>query len=72
MLKKERHTTKHDNNASNRNFIKLDDNRPVEVDHEIGTLIIVILKAKNLNDNHFRKQDVYAHATLNGERPGCT
>ncbi|TEB18591.1 hypothetical protein FA13DRAFT_1648459, partial [Coprinellus micaceus] len=36
---------------------------------EIGTLIIVILKARNLNDKHkFRKQDVFAKIGLNGER----
>ncbi|KAL0954599.1 hypothetical protein HGRIS_003559 [Hohenbuehelia grisea] len=34
---------------------------------EIGTLIIVVLKAKNLNDKHsFYKQDVFAQITLNG------
>ncbi|KAF8802443.1 hypothetical protein BYT27DRAFT_7196627 [Phlegmacium glaucopus] len=36
-------------------------------DSELGTLIIVLLKARNLNDKHsFRKQDVVAQATLNG------
>jgi len=34
--------------------------------HE-GTLVIVVLKAKDLIDNHsFYKQDVYASITLNG------
>ncbi|KAF8896587.1 hypothetical protein BD779DRAFT_1496727 [Infundibulicybe gibba] len=34
---------------------------------ELGTLIVVILKARNLNDKHsFYKQDVFAQATLNG------
>lgn len=34
---------------------------------EIGTLIVVILKARNLNDKHkFRKQDVFAKVSLNG------
>ena len=49
-----------------RKFINLDDEDPMTVNHEIGTLIIIILKAKNLNDKHFRKQDVYAQVTLNG------
>ncbi|KAK7044124.1 hypothetical protein VNI00_007841 [Paramarasmius palmivorus] len=35
-------------------------------DEEIGTLIVVILKARNLNDKHFYKQDVYATISLNG------
>lgn len=35
---------------------------------ELGTLIVVLLKARNLNDKHsFRKQDVFAQATLNSE-----
>ncbi|EAU85375.2 hypothetical protein CC1G_07069 [Coprinopsis cinerea okayama7 len=34
---------------------------------EIGTLIVVVLKARNLNDKHkFRKQDAYAKVLLNG------
>ncbi|KDR79023.1 hypothetical protein GALMADRAFT_244752 [Galerina marginata CBS 339.88] len=34
---------------------------------QLGTLIVVLLKARNLNDKHsFRKQDVFAQATLNG------
>ncbi|RDB25518.1 hypothetical protein Hypma_006472 [Hypsizygus marmoreus] len=34
---------------------------------ELGTLIVVILKARNLNDRHsFYKQDVFAQASLNG------
>jgi len=37
-------------------------------DSELGTLIVVLLKARNLNDKRsFRKQDVFAKATLNGE-----
>ncbi|KAI3613803.1 calcineurin temperature suppressor cts1 [Moniliophthora roreri] len=35
-------------------------------DEEIGTLIVVVLKARNLNDKHFYKQDVYATISLNG------
>ncbi|KAJ4495203.1 hypothetical protein C8J55DRAFT_446974 [Lentinula edodes] len=35
-------------------------------EEEIGTLIIVVLKAQNLNDKHFFKQDVYAQVSLNG------
>ncbi|TFK75107.1 hypothetical protein BDN72DRAFT_726140, partial [Pluteus cervinus] len=36
-------------------------------EEEIGTLIVVVLKAQNLQDKHsFWKQDVYATATLNG------
>jgi len=36
---------------------------------EIGTLIVVVLKARNLNDKHkFRKQDVYGKIGLGGER----
>jgi len=42
---------------------------PVDKEPEIGTLIVVILKARNLLDRHtFRKQDVYAQATLSGTR----
>ncbi|TFK28162.1 hypothetical protein FA15DRAFT_585004, partial [Coprinopsis marcescibilis] len=34
---------------------------------EIGTLIVVVLKARNLNDKHkFRKQDAFAKISLNG------
>ncbi|KAF5342632.1 hypothetical protein D9611_001916 [Ephemerocybe angulata] len=34
---------------------------------EIGTLIVVVLKARNLNDKHtFRKQDVFTSVALNG------
>ena len=33
----------------------------------LGTLIVVLLKARNLNDKHsFRKSDVFAQAILNG------
>ena len=36
-------------------------------ENELGTLIVVVLKARNLNDNHsFYKQDVFAQVTLNG------
>ncbi|KAF9048464.1 C2 domain-containing protein, partial [Panaeolus papilionaceus] len=39
----------------------------MDKDNELGTLIVVLLKARNLNDKHsFRKQDVFAQATLNG------
>ena len=35
---------------------------------ELGTLVIVVLKAKDLPDKHsFYKSDVYAQVTLNGE-----
>lgn len=35
--------------------------------NEIGTLIVVVLKAQNLHDKHsFYKQDVYAQVVLNG------
>ncbi|KAJ7116429.1 hypothetical protein C8R44DRAFT_879800 [Mycena epipterygia] len=34
---------------------------------ELGTLVIVVLKAKNLNDKYFWKQDVFAQVGLNGE-----
>lgn len=34
---------------------------------ELGTLIVVVLKAKDLNDKHsFYKQDAYAQITFNG------
>ena len=34
---------------------------------EIGTLVVVVLKARNLLDKHsFFKQDVYTKVTLNG------
>ena len=34
---------------------------------ELGILVVVVLKARNLNDKHsFYKQDVFAQATLNG------
>ncbi|KAE9408474.1 hypothetical protein BT96DRAFT_700009 [Gymnopus androsaceus JB14] len=36
-------------------------------EEEIGTLIVVVLKAQNLHDKHFFKQDVYAQITFNGE-----
>ncbi|KAJ7671581.1 hypothetical protein DFH06DRAFT_119272 [Mycena polygramma] len=36
-------------------------------DQELGTLVIVVLKAKNLNDKYFWKQDVFAQVGLNGE-----
>ncbi|KAG6857214.1 hypothetical protein H0H87_007633 [Tephrocybe sp. NHM501043] len=42
-----------------------------ERETELGTLIIVILKARNLNDKHsFYKQDVFAQVTLNGKAFG--
>ena len=31
---------------------------------EIGTLVVVVLKARNLLDKHFFKQDVYTKVTL--------
>lgn len=35
--------------------------------NELGTLIVVVLKARNLNDKHFLyKQDVFAQLSLNG------
>ncbi|KAJ7454709.1 hypothetical protein FB451DRAFT_1565115 [Mycena latifolia] len=34
---------------------------------ELGTLVIVVLKAKNLNDKYFWKQDVFAQVGLNGD-----
>lgn len=38
---------------------------------EIGTLIVVVLKARNLIDKHtFRKQDVLAKVALNGKLIG--
>ncbi|KAJ7746382.1 hypothetical protein B0H16DRAFT_1726560 [Mycena metata] len=36
-------------------------------DLELGTLVIVVLKAKNLNDKYFWKQDVFAQVGLNGD-----
>ncbi|KAF8899902.1 C2 domain-containing protein [Gymnopilus junonius] len=40
---------------------------PNDKESELGTLIVVLLKARNLNDKHsFRKSDVFAQATLNG------
>jgi hypothetical protein len=53
-------------NAIKKAYINLDDDGPGA--ERIGTLIVVMLKAKDLNDKHFRKQDVFAQATLNGER----
>jgi hypothetical protein len=53
-----------------KSYINLDDDGPGS--ELIGTLIVVLLKAKNLNDKHFRKQDVYAKATLNGESAQST
>ncbi|KAF5327371.1 hypothetical protein D9619_004463 [Psilocybe cf. subviscida] len=45
--------------------INLDDKTRKE--DELGTLIVVLLKARNLPDKHsFRKSDVFAQATLNG------
>ncbi|KAF7312078.1 C2 domain-containing protein [Mycena indigotica] len=35
---------------------------------EIGTLVIVVLKARNLNDKYFWKQDVFAQVNLNGDK----
>jgi Ca2+-dependent lipid-binding protein len=41
------------------------DTMPAEL--ELGTLVIVILKARNLIDKHsFYKQDVFAQVSLNG------
>ncbi|KAF7375206.1 C2 domain-containing protein [Mycena sanguinolenta] len=34
---------------------------------EVGTLVVVVLKAKDLNDKYFWKQDVFAQIGLNGE-----
>ncbi|KAJ7510430.1 C2 domain-containing protein [Mycena galericulata] len=34
---------------------------------ELGTLVIVVLKAKDLHDKYFWKQDVFAQVGLNGE-----
>jgi hypothetical protein len=35
---------------------------------QLGTLVVVVLKARNLIDKHsFYKQDVFAQACLNGE-----
>ncbi|KAI0694599.1 hypothetical protein BC835DRAFT_1348940 [Cytidiella melzeri] len=33
---------------------------------ELGTLVVVVLKARNLPDDHFFKQDVYTKVTLQG------
>ncbi|KAI0342889.1 hypothetical protein BDW22DRAFT_1300505, partial [Trametopsis cervina] len=33
---------------------------------ELGTLVVVVLKARNLPDGHFFKQDVYTKITLQG------
>ena len=33
---------------------------------ELGTLVVVVLKARNLPDDHFYKQDVYTTVTLQG------
>ena len=52
-------------NAIKKTIINLDDDGPGS--ERQGTLIVVLLKAKDLNDKHFRKQDVFAQATLNGE-----
>jgi hypothetical protein len=36
-------------------------------ENQLGTLIVVVLKARNLNDKHsFYKQDVLAQVSLNG------
>ena len=36
--------------------------------NELGTLVVVVLKARNLRDKHtIHKQDVYAQATLSSE-----
>ena len=41
-------------------------------DGELGTLVVVVLKARNLNDKHsFYKQDVLAHVSLNGTTRDC-
>ena len=34
---------------------------------EIGTLVVVVLKARNLIDKHFYKQDAYTQVTLSGD-----
>jgi len=40
---------------------------------ELGTLIVVVLKARNLIDKHsFYKQDVFAQVSLNGMHPSCS
>ena len=40
--------------------------------NELGTLIVVVLKARNLKDDHsFYKQDVFAQASLNGMDPSA-
>ncbi|KZP31718.1 hypothetical protein FIBSPDRAFT_723896, partial [Athelia psychrophila] len=31
---------------------------------ELGTLVVVVLKARNLNDKHFYKQDVFAQISI--------
>jgi Ca2+-dependent lipid-binding protein len=37
--------------------------------NELGTLVVVVLKARNLRDNHsFWKQDVYATVSLGGTK----
>lgn len=33
---------------------------------ELGTLVVVVLKARHLPDSHFFKQDVYTQVTLQG------
>jgi len=51
----------------------IDLNDRVSKEDEIGTLIIVLLKARNLNDKHsFRKSDVFAEAILNGWDSPCS
>ncbi|KAJ7284587.1 C2 domain-containing protein, partial [Mycena rebaudengoi] len=35
-------------------------------EQELGTLVIVVLKARNLNNKYFWKQDVFAQVSLNG------
>jgi len=40
---------------------------------ELGTLTVVVLKARNLIDKHsFYKQDVFAQVSLNGMHPSCS
>lgn len=37
-----------------------------DMSKELGTLVVVVLKARNLPDDHFYKQDVYTKVTLQG------
>ena len=39
----------------------------MSIDLELGTLVVVVLKARNLNDKHsFYKQDAFAQVSLSG------